>query len=590
MMMSFQQVGSNQRSVKTPIRLAIDAPKQNRLMLTIAVILAKFTLIVLKKAIPWIGICILICFFSACQQSRQEKHPQGLSLDHLQDLLSQPPPLPQRSKDIHSQVSERQLPIPPSMQKPVSLTLTEALPLKDVFLEISRQAGIDLQLEPAIEGKLIFSAHKRPFIEVIQHLCELSNLRYRIMGQSLRIEVDAPYVKNYNVRFLNLSRTSQNHVSVSTDVFTAASTAVGQASADNGSRSIVDVASQNDFWAELEANLKTILGEGSRYTFHKQAGLLTVLTPERQHILLESYLKKLHRAISSQVVIEAKIIEVSLYDEFRSGINWQRLIDSKASPYVEGSFGQYALQGHFSTAHAAAPNMLAFGFKNHSFSAILRMIEEFGATQILSSPRLTVMNNQTAILKVARNQVYFRLHYDKQLSLNVNRENIVVSSDIQTVPIGLVMMVQPSIEEESGDIILSLRPTISRLIQSVHDPAVDIALTAHSHADDSPTPARPSLIPVVEVREIDSILKLKNGEIGVLGGLMEIRSVNETSQLPILGDIPVVREVFSSNADQQQIVELVILIRAIITEEPSPDSADSRLYENYTQDPRRAFT
>lgn len=522
----------------------------------------------------------------ACQQNREQKHPQQLSREHLQDLTSQPVPETPRVQKV-TPVKHEEKSVAPHMQKTVSLALTEALPIKDVLLEVSRQAGVDLQLDPAIEGKLVFSAKKRPFIEVVEHMCTLANLRYRIVGKALRVEVDAPYVKNYNVRFLNLSRTSQNHIAVSTDVFTAASPGTGKTSTDNGSSSTIDVASQNDFWTELEANLKTILGGDSRYTFHKQGGLLSVCATERQHVLLDTYLKKLQHIISSQVVIEAKIIEVSLYDEFRSGINWQRFINSKASPYVEANFGQNAQQGQFATPHTAPANMLAFGFKNHSFSAILQMMEEFGATQTLSSPRLTVMNNQTAILKVARNQVYFRLHYDKQLSLNVNRENIIVSSDIQTVPIGLVMTVQPSIEEESGDVILSLRPTISRLTQSVHDPAVDIALTAHAHPDSQPVSVKPSLIPVVEVREIDSILRLKSGEIGVLGGLMEIRSLNETSQLPVLGDVPVIREAFSSNADQQQIVELVILIRAVIVDEPNPDSADSRLYESYVQDPRR---
>ncbi|MEI8295498.1 MAG: hypothetical protein WCG04_03120 [Alphaproteobacteria bacterium] len=209
--------------------------------------------------------------------------------------------------------------------------------------------------------------------------------------------------------------------------------------------------------------------------------------------------------------------------------------------------------------------MLSLGFRGAGFSAILRAIEEFGSSQTLSSPRLTVMNNQTAILKVAQNQVYFRLRYDKQISLNANRENISVSSDIQTVPIGLVMSVQPSIDEETGEIILSLRPTISRLTQSVRDPAVDIAM-ATANADNL-AHIKPSLIPVVEVREIDSVLRLKNGEIAVLGGLMEMRTTRERSQLPLLGDIAILGDVFAADAQAQQVIELVILIRATRTSE-----------------------
>jgi len=230
-------------------------------------------------------------------------------------------------------------------------------------------------------------------------------------------------------------------------------------------------------------------------------------------------------------------------------------------------------------------DMLSIGLQRKTFSGLLKEIEEFGASRTLSSPRLTVMNNQTAILKVAQNQVYFRLNYDKQLNLAGNRESINVSSDIQTVPIGLVMSVQPSIDHDTGDIILSLRPTISRLTHSVSDPAVDIAF-ANARSQSTIQP-KPSLIPVVEVREIDSILRLQSGEIAVLGGLMETRTTHGTAKPPFVGDFPLVNQLFGASADGDEIVELVILLRASIIEDaPPPDAADLRLYEDYSEDPR----
>jgi len=147
------------------------------------------------------------------------------------------------------------------------------------------------------------------------------------------------------------------------------------------------------------------------------------------------------------------------------------------------------------------------------------------------------------------------------------------------------MSVQPSIDQETGDIILSLRPTISRLTHSVSDPAVEIAL-ANARAHSSVQP-KPSLIPVVEVREIDSVLRLHSGEIAVLGGLMEARATNGTAKVPIAGDIPLLGQLFTASADGDEVVELVILLRASIMEDaPSPDSADQRLYEEYVEDPR----
>lgn len=230
-------------------------------------------------------------------------------------------------------------------------------------------------------------------------------------------------------------------------------------------------------------------------------------------------------------------------------------------------------------------DVLTLGLRGKSFSGLLKAIEEFGVSRTLSSPRLTVLNNQTAILKVAQNQVYFRLNYDKQLNLSVDRESINVSSDIQTVPIGLVMAVHPSIDPYTGDIILSLRPTISRLTHSISDPAVEIAF-ANARSPSSVRP-KPSLVPVVEVREIDSVLRLHSGEIAVLGGLMEARASNGTTKLPIAGDLPIVGQLFSAAADGDEVIELVILLRAsIIDGAPLPDAADQRLYQDYVEDPR----
>jgi type II secretory pathway component GspD/PulD (secretin) len=152
------------------------------------------------------------------------------------------------------------------------------------------------------------------------------------------------------------------------------------------------------------------------------------------------------------------------------------------------------------------------------------------------------------------------------------------------------MSVQPSIDPETGEIILFLRPTISRLNQAVRDPAVDIAYNANISAGTSASELikpHPSLVPVVEVREIDSVLRLKDGEIAILGGLMEIRSTQDNAKLPFLGDVALVKELFNSYSEGDLVVELVILLKASILEDvANPDNADQRLLQSYIRDPR----
>lgn len=539
--------------------------------------------------------CKFLFFFLGCVGLISCRAPSGsdseaLSRSHIKLLKSAPesahPPPKAFSKKKKASPSY----VPPLMNKRVSIVLSDEIPLKDALVELARQAEIDLQLEAKISERIVFSANKRPFIEVIKDICDLTGLRYRVSGNSIRVEVDAPYPANYSVQFLNLSRTAENRISIGTDVFSSLKDS--KSSADNGSNSAVVGKGNNDFWTELDGNLKTILmtessdkegAKPSNYSLHRQGGLVSVYGTARQHRLVVDYLKSLREVVSTQVLIEAKVIEVSLKDQYKSGINWHKLV---GGPFrLDMGLGDLAQRGRFLDPTSAQTDMLSIGLQRKTFSGLLKEIEEFGASRTLSSPRLTVMNNQTAILKVAQNQVYFRLNYDKQLNLAVNRENISVSSDIQTVPIGLVMSVQPSIDHDTGDIILSLRPTISRLTHSVSDPAVDIAF-ANAKSQSTVQP-KPSLIPVVEVREIDSILRLQSGEIAILGGLMEARTTSGTAKLPSVGDLPVVGPLFGASADGDEVVELVILLRAsIIDDAPPPDAADQRLYDDYVEDPR----
>lgn len=472
-------------------------------------------------------------------------------------------------------------PLPNNFFTPLSIHVNEGVCLKSVLTELAKHANCNLHLDPKIKDTIIFQAHKKPFIYIIDEISSLANLRYSIINNSLRIEVDKPYSFNYDVQFLNLSRKSENRISTATDVFSTINTS-GTLN-DNGSNSAVTVSGKSDFWAELNENLKTILATSQEdkpsYSIHKQAGIVTIFGTFKHHKNARAYFHSLREATNTQVLIEAKIIEVLLKDEFRAGINWQK-ISGPSDWRFSGKFGDFSKSSRF--LEPTQSEMITLGAGRKTFSALLSALEQFGSARTLSSPRLTVMNNQTAILKVAHNQVYFRLHYDKQLNTAVQRENISVSSDIQTVPIGLVMSVQPSIDAKTNKITLFLRPTISKLKETVADPAVSLA------QNNTSAPLNPSLIPVVEVREIDSILSLENGEMAILGGLMEIRSAENTTKLPILGDAPLIKDLFRSHAQEDQVIELVILLKAHILNDNhhKANPADLRLMNLYIPDPR----
>lgn len=461
------------------------------------------------------------------------------------------------------------------MRRKVSLSVQENVSLRTVLTELGHQTGVGMALSPQIDFQRIgisYSAYHAPFIHVIKDICVLTNHRFQIQENRILIEPDDPYLATYNVQFLNHTRKSENRISVSTNVFSPIDRKGGT---ENGSDSLLLGHTHMDFWTELGQNLKMILNpertassKGPQpYTLHKQGGLIMVFGTARQHEQIGKYLNKLKEATSSQVIIEAKIIEVNLDNEFKSGINWRQL---------GGSIHLNAPLGALTTPHQGARDVFAFSVEHEQFSTVLNLVKKFGTVRTLSNPRLTVMNNQPAMLKVATNEVFFHLEFDRYFQADGKPDVENISSDPLTIPIGLVMIVQPSINLQTGEITMTLRPTISRVQKEVEDPAV--AIKSHQKVK--------STVPVVQVRELDSVLKIKSGQVVVMGGLMEDRSSHAMAAIPVVDTIPFFGELVKSKEDDHNLTELVIFLTAHIVEDPYIVEADERIYNSYTEDPR----
>lgn len=488
--------------------------------------------------------------------------------------LAQKPPPPFCPKP---QPLSKGPPLTAEMGKNVSLTVQENIPLKTVLIELGRQTNVGIALGPqtgAQNAGINYSTYDTPFIQVIKDICTLTNHRFQIQENRILIEPDDPYLATYNVQFLNHIRKSENRISVSTNVFSPIDNKNGS---ENGSDSLLLGNTLMDFWSELGQNLKMILNPGitastkgpQPYTLHKQGGLIMIFGTAQQHEKFTEYLKKLKEAIATQVTIEAKIIEVTLNNEFRSGINWRQLGDAVHMTATLGAIA--SLPGQH-----CARDVFSFSVEQEQFSTVLNLVKKFGTVRTLSNPRLTVMNNQPAMLKVATNEVFFHLEFDRFFQADGKPDVENISSDPLTVPIGLVMIVQPSINLQTGEITMILRPTISRVQKEVEDPAV--AMKSHQKVK--------STVPVVQVRELDSVLKIKSGQVVVMGGLMEDRSSYTTASIPLLENIPFFGEFAKGKDDDHKLTELVIFLTAHIVEDPYIVEADERLYNTYTEDPR----
>lgn len=468
--------------------------------------------------------------------------------------------------------------IPASMRRPVTISTTEQVPIKDVFMELARQAKVNIVIDPAISGGVFYQASAQPFSEVIAEICEVAGLRYLVKKNIVRIERDLPYMVTYNVQNLSNVSEKKTRISSDTDVFTAMEGNLRDF--DNGSSTLLTNDSKIDFWQELLNSLNTFIdtapvAEGglNPISFHKQAGLVSIKATYHQHKKIEDYLNKVQESVGRQVLIEAKIVEVNLFDEFKSGINWHRI---KNDFKLNAPLGSLAIPGAFNDELSPEKNAFSIGSGGKTLTSIASVLNTFGTVRTLSSPRITVMNNQTGLMKVATNFVFFKINYFREIRDDEKNDVERASSQIQTVPIGLVMMVHPNIDSANNRITMSVRPTISRVIGEKEDPAVSILSNQQ----------KVSKVPEVQVREMQTTLNIGSGDVIILGGLMEERSDNDRSGLPIAQDAPIFGGLFGSKNNTHSILELVIFLKATIQELPIIQAADKRIYNNFAHDPR----
>lgn len=556
-----------------------------------------------------------------------------------------PPPLPTLSEILAA-------PRPPQIGKTqlVSIAVTDDVPLKDVLLELSRLANVDMEMDSGISGGISFIAHDKPFNEVIQRISELAGLRYEMTNGILRVERDLPYVESYSLDFLNVDRSGSSSINISTN----AATSGGAGGLNSGSTQSITSTSQSDFWNSLQSGIKQILnytpkkrsaktedfsidgtnvvtssttgsaagaaatsaaqpgmedcaimtasggaggtagGAGAAgmsggdcqtfYTINRQAGVLTVSATKKQHDLIQTFIDKIRVNASAQVLIEAKIVEITLNDKYQSGVSWAA-VNRKLG--IATNFNTVTSTGGVFTAKLpprTVDGVTIDGTGGAGLDDFLQLVEDFGTTRTLSSPRLHAINNQQAVLTFAENFVYFELKVQQQQTTTATGAQgqplITVDSTVKTVPIGIILNLQPSVDTETGEITLVVRPTLSRITKFVQDPAVAFIAAQNNRTITNE-------VPVVEVRELDSILKLRSGQVMVIGGLMQNSSINKDRGIPGVAEVPWIGNLFKSVDKEDKTQELIIFIRAtLVTPQGNAAGADQHLYKEFTKDPR----
>ncbi len=312
------------------------------------------------------------------------------------------------------------------------------------------------------------------------------------------------------------------------------------------------------------------------YSINRVAGLINIYGTQRQHKMIEAYLRKLRRAIAGQVLIEAKVLEVQLSDNFESGINWAGVLGAATGAARFGNTVAVPQSGPFDGLNAATSGVVTLALDRNDIDAVASLAQQFGTVRTLSSPRLTVQHNQSAVLKVVSNRVFFELDFERTTNADTNTDRVTVDSNIRTVPEGVIITVQPSIHADTDEISMTLRPTITRITGTINDPGVSIA---SNNTVQSP-------VPIIAVQEIDSMVTVRSGRVLVMGGLMQDSGTSLDTGLPGASDLPIIGSLFKSRSDSNQQTELVIFLRATIIEDSGVTPADVDLYKTFGRDRR----
>lgn len=538
---------------------------------------------------------------------------------------------------IPAPVRQSGLLLPP---KPAPKTETYSVtvykvPVQSLLFALARDAKLNVDIHPDIRGDVTLNAIDQTLPQILDRISKQVDMRYELNGPNLSILPDLPFLRNYRIDYVNMSRTVKSDVNIATQISTAGGTEGSSTIAgggNNNSLTAVSNISKNLFWETLVQNIRDTLRETDRPRQETQAaagapvaaadavakkgaapaaarpeqagndardatsvianpetGLIAVRATARQHEKIQQFLDLVMSSAKRQVLIEATVVEVQLSDQYQQGINWQSLRkftrDANGVPVYDRGFnvGQSQAGSALTAASTSplpsaisAPNitsgLLALNYSNPTsflgnIAATIQLLESFGKVKVLSSPKISVLNNQTALLKVVDNRVYFTIIASTTAAQTGIAPTTTYTSELHTVPVGFVMSVTPQIAD-TDEVTMNIRPSISRIIGYVQDPNPALAAAIVPVV---------SSVPVIQTREMESVLKVNSGQIAVMGGLMQDTVNNTKDSIPGINRLPVIGDALSSHNDSTGKSELVIFLRPLVVKDASL-SGDYKAY------------
>lgn len=530
----------------------------------------------MSKKVAVVGLALLL---AACSNNPLLRTGQATSSDAaraIDDALAEAemsPASAQRSSadrmQVPSSVTDALLPPLVGAQGNESRFDISALELdaRAFFAGLVADSNYNVVVHPDVDQAITLKLQDVSVPEVMTIASDLYDLEVQRNGQLYRVLPGGVRTRLFAIDYLHFKRQGGSETRVSSgQVSSARNSGNSQGQSGSGGQSEsanslvgtrISTETESDFWTDLDRTVRMILagGENSQVITNPGAGLVMVRATPLQLQLIEQYLTKTELIMQRQVVLEAKILEISLNAGYQQGINWSDIQSASgiiASDGLPAEFTAQSLLGRAVTSGDIG-GVFSASFREGSFTGMIELLGRQGNVQILSSPRISTVNNQKAVIKVGTDE-FFVTDIDFNEDNNAAGISDSTSTSVELTPFfsGISLDVTPQIAED-GSVTLHVHPSVSE----VKDQQKIITIGE-----------RDVILPLAlsTVRETDSVIRADSGQIVVIGGLIQDKSEDRNSAVPFLSEIPILGEAFKQRNFESEKSELVILLRPIVAD------------------------
>lgn len=518
-----------------------------------------------------------LLLLSACQSADLGPVEASLKQELAQQLAPAAKQMPKPLEALPGAVSQALLPATTSpnnalLSEPRYDINAQQVEAQAFFAGLVQDSPYSVAIHPQVSGTISLDLKQVQLSQVFDLVAEIYGFEiekrqniYRVYPAGMRTETfPVNYLlmrRNGNTQTSiisggvtqenNSSNTSNNaNSNFASDV--SSNSNASSSSFTSGNNSIngtnINTSTETNFWDDLQQTLQAMIGEedGRRVYVTPQAGLVTVKALPDEIRSVREFLHLSEQVVQRQVVLEARILEVVLKDEYQQGINWNRIVAHAGSTDFQFSTSAGNLGNEISSALGG---LASLSFVNQDFSGVLSLLSTQGNVQVLSSPRVTAINNQKAVIKVGDDE-YFVTDVSSQSTITSTSTSVV--PDIELTPFfsGIALDVTPQIDE-NGSVLLHVHPSV------IETEEQEKVVTLNEEQ---------IVLPLAQstIRESDTVIRANSGEIVVIGGLMQSILSETDAKTPFLGDIPLLGELFTNRRESETKKELIILLKPTV--------------------------